>query len=471
MRKAYFIGIAGAGMSATAKLLKDKGWYVSGSDENCYSPISNYLNEQKIPYKIGYDKNNIPKDIDVIVLGMNAKLRSDVNEEVKMAIESGIEIKTFPEVLADLSKDTENIVVVGSYAKSTCTAMMAHCLERAGKNPNYFIGAVPIANKETSKISKGNYFVIEGDEYPAERKENKSKFLYFKTNDVLLTAAEHDHINIFSTIGDYLKPFRKLLAKVPENNLVVACIDNPNIENLLKKCKSKIVTYGLNKKKNPIWFVDNIKYSKVSSFDISKNREKVTSLETNLLGEHNIQNILGVSVMLLEKKLLTIDELKEGIKGFQGIKRRLELKTKNSEVFVYEGFGSSYNKAKSAIDAMKIHFPNRKLVIVFEPHAFSWRNREKLYWYDDIFENCEKVFICSPPTQGSDTHDQLDLKEIIARIKLSGKDVDEISKDNGEQKLGNFLKKDHIVLLLSSGNLDGLVNPIVNLVEKLFNLK
>ncbi len=473
MKKAYFIGIAGAGMSAVAKLLKDKGWKVSGSDENCYPPISDYLNEQKIPYKIGYNKNNLPQDADLIVLGMNAKLRADKNTEVKTAIKSNIEIKSFPEILSDLSKNTENIIVAGSYAKSTCTAMLVHCMENANKNPNYFIGAVPVQNKITSKINKdkNNVFIIEGDEYPADRKENKSKFLYLKTDNVLLTAAEHDHINIFPTITEYLKPFKKLIKKIPKNGFLISCIDNPNTEILSKKCKSKIITYGLKKEKNPIWFVDNIKYGKISSFDVFKKNKKITTLKTKLLGKHNIQNILGATAMLLEKKLITVEELKNGMKTFQGIKRRLELKSTKSKIPVYEGFGSSYDKARSAIEAMKIHFPEKKLIIVFEPHAFSWRNKEKLYWYNDVFKDCEKVFICSPPTQGADTHSQLTLNEIIDKIKTSGTKVEEISNHNGKNKLEKYLKLNHSILLLSSGNLDNLVKPIINLVETKFNKK
>ncbi|MCK5021832.1 MAG: hypothetical protein KAR54_01115 [Candidatus Pacebacteria bacterium] len=471
MKKVYFIGIAGVGMSAVAKLLKDKGWDVSGSDQNCYPPISDYLDEQKIPYKTGYNKSNIPENVDLFVLGRNAKLRPDINEEVKAVMESGIEIKSFPEILADLSKDTENVVVVGSYAKSTCTAMIAHCLEDSNKEPNYFIGAVPVGKKETSKIGKNNVFIIEGDEYPADIKENKSKFLYLKTDNILLTSAEHDHINIFPTKEDYLKPFEELLKKVPNNGLVVACVENGNVEGLINNSKSRVVAYGLERNDKTPWYVENIKYGKTSSFDIIKNGEKIVSLETTLLGKHNLQNILGVSVMLLEKDLITTDDLKKSIKSFGGIKRRMELKTKTSEVPVYEGFGSSYEKARSAIEAMKTHFPDKKLVVVFEPHTFSWRNKGKIHWYDDVFSGCEKVFVFAPPTQGSDTHEQSSSEEIVERIKSSGMDTRDVSNENIEEKLKDYLELNHSVLLLSSGDFGGMIDPIANLVEDLFKTR
>ncbi|MFH0845830.1 MAG: Mur ligase family protein [Patescibacteria group bacterium] len=469
MKKAYFIGIAGAGMSAVAKLLKDKGWEVSGSDEGCYPPVSDYLDKQNISYKIGYTKNNLPENLDLIVIGMNAKLRPDINEEVKFALESEVQTKTFPEVLAELSQETENIVVVGSYAKSTCTAMLTHCLENAGKDPSYFIGAIPVDESDTSKLGKENIFVMEGDEYPANREENKSKFLYLRPDNLLLTSAEHDHVNIFPTIEEYLKPFQELMKKTPVDGLLIACLDNPNVDFLIKKSNSKVVTYGLEKDKKPIWLAENIKYGKISSFDILKNGEKIISLETSLLGKHNIQNILGVTTLLLEKDLITSEQLKEGIESFRGIKRRLELKTKNSEVPVYEGFGSSYDKARAAIEALKIHFPKKNLKIIFEPHTFSWRNREKIYWYDDVFEDCQKVFVFTPPTQGADTHSQLSLGEIVNRIKESGVNTETISVNDWKNKLEMSVTDKDIVLMLSSGSFEGTLDNIINFIETKFN--
>ena len=106
-----------------------------------------------------------------------------------------------------------------------------------------------------------------------------------------------------------------------------------------------------------------------------RGREKIVRLSTRLLGNHNIENIVGVSAMLLERNLLSPKELQGGISTFQGVKRRMELLSPSSSVPVYEGFGSSYEKARSAIAAAKLHFPDRRLLIVFEPHTFTWRNR------------------------------------------------------------------------------------------------
>ena len=147
--------------------------------------------------------------------------------------------------------------------------------------------------------------------------------------------------------------------------------------------------------------------------------EKIVRLSTKMLGDHNIENIVGVSAMLLEKKLLSPEELAAGMRTFQGVKRRMELLSPSSRVPVYEGFGSSYEKARSAIDATKLHFPDRRLIIVFEPHTFTWRNRAAIAAYDDVFAGASKIFIFEPASQGAGSHAQLSQDEIVARTRAA----------------------------------------------------
>src|SRR6185436_18292461 len=113
-----------------------------------------------------------------------------------------------------------------------------------------------------------------------------------------------------------------------------------------------------------------------------------------------IENVVGVSAMLLEKGLLSPDELRAGVRSFIGVKRRMELLSSSSTVAVYEGFGSSYEKARSAIAAVKLHYPDRRLMVVFEPHTFTWRNREAIAAYDNVFDGAAKILIYQPASQG-----------------------------------------------------------------------
>src|SRR5205085_11357697 len=162
-------------------------------------------------------------------------------------------------------------------------------------------------------------------------------------------------------------------------------------------------------------------------FTLMRNGEKLTQIETNQLGAHNVQNIVGVAAFLITRGLATPVEIAAAIKSFRGIRRRLGRKSEKTALPIFEGFGSSYDKARSAIAAMKQHFPKQRLMIVFEPHTFSWRNREAIGWYDDVFAGANKVFIYEPATQGATTHAQISQAEIVARVKGAGFDAEPIS--------------------------------------------
>ena len=154
--KAHFIGIAGAGMSATAKLLKDQGAAITGSDEGIYPPVSDFLREHGIACRTPYAAENVPADADLVVIGKNAKLVAETNAEVAAAYASGKTIMSFPEVLGALSDGKETIIVAGAYGKSTSAALLAHCLESApagaARDPSWFIGAIPLTPSANARL-------------------------------------------------------------------------------------------------------------------------------------------------------------------------------------------------------------------------------------------------------------------------------------------------------------------------------
>ncbi len=464
--KAHFIGIAGKGMSATALLLRQMGVRISGSDEGFYPPVSDYLKNEKIAFAEGYRKENIPEDADVIVIGKNAKLVPDNNEEVRAAMDSGKPVRSFADLLHDMTANAETIVAAGSYGKSTCTALLAWCLKIANKDPSYFIGEITNGFDTHAHHGKGPTFVLEGDEYPASNWDDRSKFLLYNAKNVLLTSATHDHINVFPTHADYLAPFRALLGALPADGLLVVSHE-PHARALAAGLSCTVVFYGLDDKAH--WHAENIDRGAETGFDLMRGKEKIVRLSTKMLGDHNIDNIVGVSAMLLEKKLLSPEQLAAGMRTFQGVKRRMELLSPSSRVPVYEGFGSSYEKARSAIDATKLHFPDRRLIIVFEPHTFTWRNRAAIAAYDDVFAGASKVFIFEPASQGAASHAQLTQDEIVARTKAANYDAEAISDpDEALQRLGGILRADDVVLLLTSGELGGLIKRIPRLAEMKF---
>ena len=471
-RTAHFIGIAGAGMSAAAKLLKDSGVTVTGSDEHVYPPVSEFLADQALPYRTPYAAENIPSGVDLIVIGKNAKLVPETNPEVAAAIASGARIQSFPEVLADLSRDKETVVVAGAYGKSTTASLLVHCLEcavaQAGDkiDPSFFIGAIPFTPSTSARFGRGDLFVLEGDEYPSSNTDARSKFLHYHPRHLLLTPLAHDHINVFPTPADYLRPFAELIDITARDATIVACLEGDLSRPFVSQIKRSVVTYGL---QVGDFTAADVRWGETTRFSLVRHGSPLVEVETTQLGEHNVQNIVGVGAFLLTRALVTPKQFADAIAKFRGIRRRLDRKSEKTSIPIFEGFGSSYEKARSAIAAIKRHFPAKRLIVVFEPHTFSWRNRNALAWYDSVFAGADRVFIYEPAAQGAATHAQLGHEEIVQRVALAGFDVEAISDPKAAQLIfANLLRSDDVVLLLTSGGLGGLIEGIPPIAEEKF---
>ncbi|KKQ06797.1 MAG: UDP-N-acetylmuramate:L-alanyl-gamma-D-glutamyl-meso-diaminopimelate ligase [Parcubacteria group bacterium GW2011_GWB1_36_5] len=466
-KKVHLIGICGAGMSALAVLLKESGWQVTGTDEGFFEPIPSYLKKNEILFYKKYNKKNVPQDADLIVIGNNIPLSIEENSEKKCAVKLGLKMQSLPETLAMLSKNTENIVVAGSAGKSTVTGLLSWCLFEGKKDPSYFIGALPLDLKNSSHLGKGKEFVLEGDEYTSSKNDPRSKFLHLNPTSVLLTSIQHDHVNIFPTEKSYKEPYKKLMQKIPKKGLLVYSLDGKNNKEISKYAQSKIVSYSLNQK-TANWYAQNVKYGIQSSFDLMHEGKKVITVKTKLLGKHNIENIIGAGAFLLEKKKITPKVFAEAINSFHGIKSRIELKTKKSIIPVYEGFGSSYEKAKTIFDALRLHFRGHRIIAVFEPHAFSWRNKKFLKWYQTIFNNVDEVVMLPATSHGKKAKNQLTSTEVWKEAKKYAKIHTALGEKEALQILSKITKENDVVALVSSGSLFGLNNSVPKLMEKKF---
>ncbi len=469
-QKAHFIGLGGVGMSATAKLLRDAGWAVTGSDEAVYPPISIVLEKEKLECRTPYAASNIPPDVNLIVIGKNAKLVPETNAEVAAAYQSGKRIASFPEILGELSTSKASVVVAGSYGKSSCSALLAHILQDAGLDPSFFIGAVPLTPSSPAQIGKGDLFVFEGDEYPSSNTDNRSKFLHLKPRHLLLTPLAHDHVNIFPTVNAYLSPFRQLVALLPQETPLIAATSGPLSKQLLGSIKRPVITYGVHEgdyRAATIAYGENDK----TKFDILHEGKTLCRVATTQLGEHSIENILGCAAFVFANKLVLPDAFAHAIDGFKGVMRRLDKKSEKTSIPIYEGFGSSYDKARSAIAAVKRGFPKRNLVVVFEPHTFSWRSHDTLHWYDDVFEGAARTYIYQPASQGAGTHNQASHADIMARLKAANCNAVAITApDEALKRIASDLKADDVVLFLTSGDLGGLIKTVPEFAEKQFPL-
>lgn len=466
MKKAHFIGIGGVGMSAVAKLLRDGGVEVTGSDEHLYPPVSDFLKKSGFVVLTPYCAKNIPADADTIVIGKNAKLVPETNEEVAAAYQSDKRIASFPEILGELSREKQTIVIAGSYGKSTVAALIAHILDSAGKNPSFFIGAIPHSPKESARFGKGNLFVMEGDEYPSSHRDARSKFLHLHPTHVVVTPLAHDHFNVFKTPEDYVRPFRELISLLPADGTLTICTEGPLSGEIANVPARSATTYGL---RRGDFHADDVSYSEVTTFTLIHKGKQVGILHTAELGEHNVQNIVGAAAFLLQNNFVTFEDLKKAVASFKGVTRRMDRKSFKTSIPVFEGFGSSYEKAQSAIVAMKRHFGDKDLVVLFEPYTINWRRRETVSQYENVFEGAKRVYLIEPPLHGKGM--DVSLEEIAERARQSVKEVT-AWKEGADcaEHIRTNVQANWAVLLLSSGDMQGLIREVPRILEHKFPL-
>ena len=463
---AHFIGIGGVGMSATAMLLRDVGVSVTGSDEAIYPPISDVLAREKLDVRTPYVPANIPANAACIIIGKNARLVPETNAEVAEAFARGVPILSFADVLGLLGASRTPIVAAGSFGKTTSVSLMAHCLIEAGLDPSFMIGAAPLSPSTSARIGTGELLLLEGDEYPSSNTDPRSKFLHYNPAHLLLTPLAHDHVNIFPTIESYLAPFSQLVENMPADAAIFASTGGELSERFLASLNRPVVTYGVDKGD---WRVRDIVWGERTAFTITHEGRDVARVETGQLGLHNIENMLGVGAFLLTRRLVSREAFAAAMASFKGIRRRLDRKSDATRIPMFEGFGSSYDKARSAIAAMRQHFPARRLIVVFEPHTFSWRNRSTLHWYDDAFEGAAKVFVWRPAEQGAGTHEQIGQAEILARLTAAGFAAEGMDEAGAAvERIGAALGDDAAVLFLTSGPLGGLIESVPAWAERHF---
>ena len=467
-KTAHLIGLCGAGMSAVAYLLQQAGYAVTGSDEGFYPPVSDYLTRLGIPCRTPYAAENLPDDPDLVVIGKNAKLVPETNEEVRAANERFAgRLRSFPEVLAELTRDRTRIVVAGSYGKSSCTSLLVHCLRIAGRDPGWFIGAIPKDMDTSSNLGGDGPFVFEGDEYPSASWDDRAKFEHYAPHTVLLTSATHDHVNVYPTLADYHRPFLALLdGLASQGGTLAACADEPEASRLFASYTGPKIAYGLEARRD--WRAVNVVPGDPTRFDLVGSGETHPGFTTTQIGRHAVENAVAAAAVLCGTGLLTPDELQEGIASFSGLTRRLDRKTDRSRLVLYEGFGSSYEKARSAIDAMRGHFAGRDLTILFEPHTFTWRNRAALDQYRTAFEGASKVWLYAPPTQGAGTHDQVSLSEIEEVARANHPNVRTFARSEAERIVRDADPDREIVLILSSGSFDGALTEVIEAAERVW---
>jgi UDP-N-acetylmuramate: L-alanyl-gamma-D-glutamyl-meso-diaminopimelate ligase len=385
----HIMGICGTGMAALAGMLKEAGFHITGSDENVYPPMSDFLANLNIEVMGGYGAENLLPVPDLIIVGNVIRA---VNPEAVSLAELKIPYVSMPQALGHFFlTDHFPLVVAGTHGKTTTSSLLATALYRAGDSPGFMIGGIVEAFGKNFRIGEGNYFVVEGDEYDTAFFNKVSKFLHYRPQYAILTSIEFDHADIFPDFDAVKTSFSKFVALIPENGVLVACIDDPVVAEIAATASCPVLSYGSGT--DALYQVDDLKVEGLfSTFSVLKQGKKMGDFTLPLPGLHNGLNGCAV-IALMDYLDFSLESIQNGLATFEGVKRRQQIRGEVNGITVIDDFAHHPTAVRETIRALRLAWPDRRLVVVFEPRTNSSRRAIFQDRYARAFSNSDLVVV------------------------------------------------------------------------------
>ncbi|HUX84057.1 MAG TPA: Mur ligase family protein, partial [Chitinophagaceae bacterium] len=355
-QRIHFIALGGSVMHQLAIALKNKGFEVTGSDDELFEPALTQLAQAGLlPPSPGWDPGRITPGLDAVILGMHA--RKD-NPELQAALRLGVPVYSFPEYIRRVSTGKIRVVVGGSHGKTTVTSMIMHVLREAGKDFDYLVGARLEGFAASVRVSDAPVIICEGDEYPASALEKRPKFHFFQPHIAVITGIAWDHINVFPTFEGYLEQFSIFLEKIEPGGCLIYNSTDPVVTQLVRKGPPavRLLPYQV-----PLHHtLDHRTLLEVEGHTAA----------LRVFGDHNLLNSEASRLVCRELGVGTESFLR-GISTFQGASRRLEQIASGSGSMIFRDFAHAPSKVRATVRAVHTQFPEKILVAVLELHTYS----------------------------------------------------------------------------------------------------
>ena len=448
--RVHFVGVCGVAMSAVAAELKRIGADVTGSDRAAYPPASEVLARAGVKVFQGFRPEHLDPPPDVVVVG-NAVSRG--NPEVESVLEQGLAYVSLAELVGRAFLDgREPVVVTGTHGKTTTTALCAWCLQRAGRDPGWLVGGLPLATDKGFRVGSGQAFVLEGDEYDTAFFDKRPKFVHYRPRVVVLNNLEYDHADIYRDMEALRWAFRQLLRIVPRNGLVVANADDPEVMALAREAPCAVRTYSL--KGAPADWTGAWKAGRVS---VQGPGGVAFSADTDLVGPHQGWNLVAAAAVLSH---LGLDpgEIAGGISSFPGVRRRAEFVGEAGGVRVYDDFAHHPTAVRGTLEGFRERFPDARIWAVLEPRSNTMRRAVFQEALAAAFGAADRVCIRHPvDPEKAPPEDRLDVERLARDVSARGTPAAAFP-DAGAivAHLAGELRPGDVVVVMSNGGFEGI---------------
>lgn len=441
----HFVGIGGAGMCGIAEVLKNQGYKISGSDIKA-SKTTAQLEENGIKVYIGHTAQNID---GANVLVVSTAIDQD-NPEIKAALDTRIPVVRRAEMLGELMRYRHGIAVAGTHGKTTTTSLLTCMLAEENLDPTYVIGGLLNRTGVNAALGASRFIVAEAD-------ESDASFLYLEPMAAIVTNIDADHMDTYGGSFDVLKDtFVQFLHKLPFYGLAVVCGDDANIREIMPRIARPTLTYGF-AEDNDIRAVDVEQEGMRSHFTVLRKEREPLRLTINQPGLHNILNALA-AIGVATDEGVSDAAIARALEGFTGVGRRFQVQGEfalgDGNVKLVDDYGHHPKEVEATIKAARASHPDRRLVMLFQPHRFS-RTRDCFDDFVDVLSQVDVLLLMEVYAAGEKPIVGADSRTLARSLRLRGH-VEPIVVDPVDsqlpQALKNLLQANDLLLTQGAGN-------------------
>ncbi|NOY65974.1 MAG: UDP-N-acetylmuramate--L-alanine ligase [Gammaproteobacteria bacterium] len=451
MQRIHFVGIGGAGMSGIAEVLINLGYQVSGSDiaENM---VTRRLQNMGAKIVIGHSGKNV-ETADVMVVSTAI---SETNAEVVRANELRIPVIPRAEMLAELMRFRYGIAIAGTHGKTTTTSLVASVLAEGELDPTFVIGGKLNSTGTHARLGESRYLVAEAD-------ESDASFLYLQPMIAVVTNIDADHLETYGGDFDRLHAtFLEFLHHLPFYGQAIVCVDDDDVRRLLPDLTRPTITYGLSEDAD-LRAVNIEQKGHQTHFDVLFSENKSGFRVTlNMPGKHNILNALA-AIAVAHDLGVSEEKIQSALQKFQGIGRRFqsygEIPIENGSILLVDDYGHHPSEVAATIDAIHQGWPDRRLVIIFQPHRYT-RTRDLFDDFVHILSSVDVLVLLEVYSAGEDVIAGADGRALTSAIRARGQ-VEPVFVEHVDEVfevVPGLLRDNDILLTLGAGNV-GVIAP------------
>lgn len=453
-KRIHFVGIGGAGMSGIAEVLLTMGYEVSGSDILA-SDLTRELSGKGAEISIPHRAENVDR-ADVVVV--SSAIGSD-NVELKAARSKMTPIITRARMLAELMRLKFSIAVAGAHGKTTVTSMISLALTGGGLDPTIIIGGRLGKLGGGARLGSSEYLVAEAD-------ESDGSFLDLYPTIAVVTNIDHEHMDHYGSFDELKSAFARFINKTPFYGVGVICLDDENLQELIPSIEKRFVSYGINSSAD--YIARDIEFDRLeSSFEASARGVSIGRVRIGMPGEHNVRNALAAIAVADELKI-DRERIIAALDRFSGVARRSDVKGSARGALVMDDYGHHPTEIRATLRALKVGFPQRRLLVVFQPHRYS-RTALLMDQFHKSFYDADMLYLTDIYAAGEKPIDGASATLIASGARSHGhKSV--FYAASFKEILGELLDQTRagdIVLFLGAGSITQLSATFLSELEKL----